>query len=73
MVGDTNLGKFFCPTTSSLCDACIESEQYRDAFPNKGGKRATKPLDIMHTGMYSPMRTKSIGGGRYFIIFINDF
>ena len=56
MVSNMNLGIFSCPTSLFLCETC---KQYRVAFSNKGGRQATKPLEIVHFDVFGPMRTTS--------------
>jgi len=73
MVSGMNLGKPSSPTTSLVCEPCIEGKQHRAAFPNEGGRRATKPLEIVHSDVCGPMRTASMGGAKYFVTFIDDF
>ena len=36
-------------------------------------RRVSKPLEIVHSNIYEPMRMISMGGTRYFINFINNF
>ena len=68
-----NLGKFSCPTSSLLCEACIESKQHRTVFPNEGGRQTTKPLKIVYSDGCGPMRFTLMGGARYFVTFVNNF
>ncbi len=35
--------------------------------------RATKPLEIVHSDVCSPMTSTSLGGARYFVTYIDDF
>ncbi len=35
--------------------------------------RATKPLEIVHSDVCGPMKTTSLGGARYFVMYIDDF
>lgn len=55
------------------CVACIEGKQTRAPFPKKSYTRATQLLGLVHTDLCGPMPTQSIGGARYFLIFIDDF
>ena len=73
MISGINLGKFSCPTSSLLCEVCIEGNQHRATLLNEGGRRVTKPLEIIHSDVCGPIRTKFMGGARYFKIFIDDF
>jgi transposase InsO family protein len=73
MVSGMDLGK---PSSSMLaltCEGCIEGKQHRSTFPSEGGRRASKVLEIVHSDVCGPMRTTSIGGGKYFVTFIDDF
>ncbi len=73
MVSGMNLGNMPCPTSSFVCEGCIEGKQHRKPFPSDGGMRATKPLEIVHSDVCGPMRTTSLGGARYFVTYIDDF
>jgi transposase InsO family protein len=73
MVSGMNLGNMPCPTSSFVCERCIEGKQHCKPFPRDGGMRATKPLEIVHSDVCGPMRTTSLGGARYFVTYIDDF
>jgi len=73
MVSGMNLGNMPCPTSSFLCEGCIEGKQHCKPFPSDGGMRATEPLEIVHSDVCGPMRTTSLGGARYFLTYIDDF
>jgi hypothetical protein len=73
VVSGMKFDKCFCSISLLLCEACIKGKQHRVAFPNKGGRRATEPLEIIHSDVCGPMRTTFMGGARYFVIFIDDF
>jgi transposase InsO family protein len=73
MVSGMNLGNMPFPTSSFVCEGCIEGKQHRKPFPSDGGMRATKPLKIVHSDVCGPMRTTSLGGARYFVTYIDDF
>ena len=47
--------------------ACIEDKQHRIAFLNKGWRRSTKPLEIVHSDVCGPMLTTFMDGVRYFV------
>lgn len=53
------------------CKICCEGKQTRLPFPNKGS-RAVNILEVVHSDICGPMETKSLGGARYFAIFIDD-
>jgi Reverse transcriptase (RNA-dependent DNA polymerase)/gag-polypeptide of LTR copia-type/Integrase core domain len=57
----------------SECEACIMGKSRRTAMPKKATTRSTKPLELIHSDLCGPMSTPSIGGFRYFIIFVDDY
>ena len=73
MVKGINLGKTSHPTTTLVCEACTEGKQYAAKWGNNEERLATKPLEIVHSGVCGPMRTTSIGGAKYFVIFVDDY
>lgn len=58
--------------SKSSCIICCEGKQSRLPFP-KEGSRSTELLHIVHTDLCGPMENRSIGGSRYFMLFIDDF
>ena len=73
MVKGINLGKTSPPVSTLVCKACTESKQYAAKWDNNEEKVATKPLDIVHSGVCEPMRTTSVGGAKYFVISVDDY
>ena len=63
MVTHLDLGKH---TELEFCEGCVYGKQHRDAFPTKGGTRATKLLEMIHFDVNGPMQTTSHGGAKYF-------
>lgn len=58
--------------SKSSCVACCEGKQSRLPFP-KESSRSTELLNIVHTDLCGPMENRSIGGSKYFMLFIDDF
>lgn len=58
--------------SKSSCVACCEGKQSRLPFP-KEGSRSTELLHKVHTDLCGPMENQSIGGSRYFMLFIDDY
>lgn len=54
------------------CEICIKSNQVRTAFGNER-RRATRPLEIIHTDVCGPITPTTWDGMRYFISFLDDF
>ena len=73
MVSGMDLGKVPSNVVPFACERCVEGKQARQPFPSDGGTRETKVLDLVHLDVCGPMRTTSMGGGRYFLTFIDDF
>ena len=73
MVSGMDLGKVPSNVVPFACEGCVEGKQARQPIPSDGGTRATKVLELVHSDVCRPMRTTSMGGGRYFLTFIDDF
>ena len=71
MIG-IDLFQVYCPSPL-VCEACIERKQHQLSFPTERTRRATNPLEIVHSDVCGPMRTTSMGGAKYFVTFIDNF
>ncbi|KAL7280538.1 hypothetical protein ACG7TL_005470, partial [Trametes sanguinea] len=61
------------PADDEPCKGCAYGKSHRLPFP-PSEKRATEPLELIHTDLDGPMRTVSVGSGYlYFASFIDDF
>ena len=56
-----------------VCEGCLISNQYRDAFLVCVTMRAQAPLEIVHTNLCGKMQTPSLHNGNYFLTFIDYF
>ena len=56
-----------------LCEGCIYGKHSRRSFPIEKAWRASTCLELIHADLCGPMNTKSFGGSRYFLLFIDDF
>lgn len=54
-------------------ECCVFGKHYRDPFPSGKARRANKPLELIHSDLYGPMRVTSLGGSKYFLTFIDDY
>ena len=55
-----------------FCEHCLYGKQKRAKFPT--GTHTTKGiLDYVHSDIWGPARTQSLGGARYYITFIDDW
>lgn len=57
---------------SSICDSCVRAKLARLAF-NGTRKRATKPLQIVHSDVCGPIDPVGLNGEKYFVTFIDDW
>lgn len=55
----------------SNCIVCCEGKQSRLPFAHEGN-RSTKLLEVVHSDICGPMENVSLGGSRYFLIFVDD-
>ncbi|KAI8424616.1 hypothetical protein MSG28_003049 [Choristoneura fumiferana] len=58
--------------SKASCKVCCEGKQCRLPFPNEGNRSDTL-LNIVHTDICGPMEVESIGGSRYYLLFVDDF
>ncbi|CAL2258380.1 unnamed protein product [Prunus armeniaca] len=58
---------------SVVCDGCMLGKQHRDSFPLESTWRGSNPLELVHTDICGPMKTESLSGNRYFLLFTDDF
>lgn len=54
------------------CVSCCEGKQIRNSF-GSNGSRAKSTLEIIHTDLCGPSKIPTIGGARYFLLFVDDF
>ncbi|GJV30171.1 retrovirus-related pol polyprotein from transposon TNT 1-94 [Tanacetum coccineum] len=52
---------------------CVYGKQSRPSFPVGNSMRAAACLDLIHSDLCGPMSVDSIGGSRYFLLFIDDY
>ena len=58
-------------STTAICPPCLAGKQ-KEHINRTPQIRASKPLELIHSDMGGPLPI-SVGGSRYFIIFIDDF
>lgn len=56
----------------SSCSTCCEGKQCRLPF-NHVGSRSNEILETIHTDICGPMEVPSIGGSRYFLLYVDDY
>ena len=55
-----------------FCQACIEGKKSCDPYTAVGSK-STERLQLVHSDVCGPVQTMSLGGGLYFVTFIDDY
>lgn len=60
------------PNTVS-CDTCFKGKICVLPFPRNNNIRSSSVLELVHSDICGPMRTTSLGGYKYFALFIDDF
>ncbi len=55
------------------CNGCILGKGHRAPIPKKSESRSVNILNLVHSDVNGPLKIQSVGGSRYFIIFIDDF
>jgi transposase InsO family protein len=59
-------------TSLKSCVDCLAGKQHRVSFQKNSTHRKPNVLDIVHSDVCGPMPTKSHGGARFFVTFIDD-
>ena len=59
-------------SSNSICRHCQHGKQTKVRFNTKEHS-TSKPLELVHTDLYGPIRTRSLQGEYYFILFIDDY
>ncbi|CAH2109147.1 unnamed protein product [Euphydryas editha] len=58
--------------SKSSCIVCCEGKQSRLPFP-QDGSRSDDLLQLVHSDICGPFNNVSIGGSRYYILFVDDY
>ncbi|OWZ18262.1 reverse transcriptase [Phytophthora megakarya] len=61
------------PTVKTLCGGCMKGKQTVTHFPSQSRPTTPRPLELVHTVVMGPMKTKSKGGARYVLVFVDDY
>jgi hypothetical protein len=65
------LPKFKVDRMHKICEACQFGKQIKNVFPHD--KNASKrALDVVHSAVWGPTKTMSMGGCQYYVSFIDD-
>ena len=58
---------------NKLCGSCQHGKHVRASFKEKVHQSTLHPLEIIHTDLCGPARTRTLQGELYFMLFIDDF
>ena len=72
MLGLVHGVKCTVPEEGTGCWPCAGGKLRRRAFPPSQSVTRSK-LELVHSDVCGPMSEPSIGGHRYFIVFVDDF
>lgn len=61
------------PLKELMCEPCVLAKHHKFGFPKASSSRATVALQLVHSDICGPVSSPSLGGGRYFINFIDDY
>jgi len=61
------------PLTNPFCEHCIVSKQTRKPSSLPATHRGKEPLDLVHSDLAGRMSLPSVGGSKYFVLFIDDY
>ena len=54
------------------CSHCLVEKQNRVVFKSHPPSRKSEILDLVHSDVCDPMKTRTLGGSAYFVTFIDD-
>ena len=55
------------------CDDCVIGKGHRQPLPKASSSCTSKLLELVHSDVNGPLEIPSLGGSRYFILFIDDY
>ena len=58
--------------TNTLCKHCQQGKQTKTRFKSKEYS-TTRPLEIVHTDLVGPTKTKGLKGEKYFMLLVDDY
>lgn len=67
----TGLPRFKVEDMHKVCEACHFGKQTKHAFPHDR-HMSRDVLDIVHSDLWGPTKTTSMGGYKYYVTFIDD-
>lgn len=56
-----------------ICEVCIQAKQTRNPFDDVAERRATRPLEVIHSDVCGPFTPRTWDNKRYFLTFIDGY
>ena len=56
----------------SFCEPCVQGKSHRLPFQQSSVKRIDHPLELIHSDVWGKIGTRSLGGGEYFVMLLDD-
>jgi len=63
---------FYGKLEFGFCESCVEGKGHRLPFQSSTVKRASHPLELVHSDVCGKIGTRALGGGEYFVTFVDD-
>ena len=60
-------------SSNGACIGCVDGKHPERRYEKGMARRATQPLELVHSDLIGPIRTPSYGGSRYVLTFIDDY
>ena len=60
-------------SNAQVCETCQQGKQTKLSFQANQVRRANQKLQLIQTDVCGPMKTNSLSGNRYFLLFIDDY
>ncbi|WVY90763.1 hypothetical protein V8G54_036277 [Vigna mungo] len=67
------LGVPLIDAPTKICEGCAIGKQSRSKFKSFAPKRAKQPLEVVHSDVCGPFDVPSLGGNKYFLIFVDEW
>ena len=62
----------FGDANAAVCEPCVMAKQHREPFPHSDSV-STAPMQLVHMDACGPIQAPSMGGGRYFATYLDDY
>src|ERR1044072_7979031 len=60
-------------TSKALCEACPKGKFSKRSFKAKNVVSTSRPLELLHTDLFGPVKTASINGKKYGLVIVDDY